>query len=703
MSSSEAAPPRRLVPFLILSASFLCVCWLAGQLGLPSDSNATLPIGEGLTVPAGWLIAIFVSLLGLGLGVTLFFPRGLSFRRATVVAFTLAIAARVLVLPLPASDDVNRYLWEGRILAHGFSPYSHAPQAGDDELVDPFRDPDDPIWRGINHPTYTAIYPPLMLGLLAGVSSIAYDALAVKVVMSLFDLATLAVLLSILRRRRLELRWSLLYALSPVALFAFAGEGHNDAVQVFCLTLALALHGRKRWGWTWLLLGLAVQSKVISLLAWPFFFSRESWRYVGLGLLAAVGPTMVFLPFDGGALFESFFAFGLDMAFNGPAQTALRSLLGSTRQATVVCQASFLLVYGLGLVLLHPSRRTCPDEDPTSGVFFVFGAALLLSPTVHFWYLSWILPFLVLRPTASWIVLTATISVTFVPYGIEALTGSWTYPWWGPWAVWSLPVLLMTRDLKLGTNRLRFRRRSKSPLQVPRTVSVVVPTRDEASRIGTCLYPLVGDPLVKEVIVVDAGSTDETRQRARDGGAQVVVHEASFDAGGGRGGQIAAGLARTSGDVVAVVHADTVVTPGTFERALERLARNPDVIGGAVGSVFDGRGTTLRLLELANDFRAAFLGISFGDQVQFFRRVVFDEGRFPTIPLMEDVELSLRLHALGRSCFLWGGCTVSPRRWRRGDAFRRAFLVVWLTGTYLVRRLVGRADTVAMYRKYYGG
>lgn len=693
---------QRLAPFLIVSTLILGVCLLGGLSGPPGTLSFTLPIGDGILVPSGWFITLFIGLLGLGIAAALLFPRDLSFKRACVVVMTLSIAARVLMLPHPASDDVNRYLWEGRILAHGFSPYSHAPEATDDPEVDIFRDPDDPIWRGINHPTYTAIYPPLMLILLAGVASVSYSALAVKVVMVLFDLGTLVMLLLLLRRRRVELRWALLYGLSPVTLFAFAGEGHNDAAQLFFVVLALHLSRQQRWRWTWLVLGLAVQAKVIALLFWPFFMRRESWRHLWTGLLVAAGPVLFFVPFDKGAIFDSFFAFGFDMAFNGPVHTAFRALVDSTQLATILCQLCFLVAFCTGLVLFHPRRPTSPSDDATSGIFFTVGAVLLLSPTVHFWYVSWILPFLVLRPTASWLALTATIAFTFVPYGLEASTGTWSYPWWGVWAVWTPPILLMAHNLHHCTGRLRLKGRLKTAQEKPQSISVVVPTVEEADHIASCLAPLIEDPLVREVIVVDGGSRDETRQLALDAGAVVIDHDVPYDRGGGRGGQIAAGVSKASADVVAVVHADTVVSAGTFERVVDRLACNPEVIGGAVGSVFDGQGLTLRLLELANDFRAAFLGISFGDQLQFFRRAVYDTGLFPNIPLMEDVELSLRLHTLGRSCFLWGGCTVSPRRWQRGDSGSRVMLVLGLTGGYLARRLFGQPDTVSMYRRYYG-
>jgi hypothetical protein len=144
------------------------------------------------------------------------------------------------------------------------------------------------------------------------------------------------------------------------------------------------------------------------------------------------------------------------------------------------------------------------------------------------------------------------------------------------------------------------------------------------------------------------------------------------------------------------------VEPGSLTRVLEVLGRQPGVIGGAIGTVFDSADPRLLIAEIANDVRAAVLGISFGDQIQFFRREPVQKlDLFPAIPLMEDVEMSLRLKRMGRQVYLFGSSVVSARRWRKGK-LRRAALVIRLVGAYLWQRYLGQPDAPAMYRAYYG-
>lgn len=258
-------------------------------------------------------------------------------------------------------------------------------------------------------------------------------------------------------------------------------------------------------------------------------------------------------------------------------------------------------------------------------------------------------------------------------------------------------LLLFAVDFRAGGHHPH----ANPPTVKCRSVSVIIPTLNEEPRIARCVRSVLDNRYVDEIIVVDGGSTDRTRELARQAGAKVIVHEKPVDAGGGRGGQIHAGIQAAGGDMVAILHADTVAGKGIFDRMVQLLNRNPDIIGGAAGCRFDSPKFRFRLLELANDFRAGFLKISFGDQIQFFRRQpVMARNLFPAIPLMEDVELTIRLHRLGKQAYLFGGGKVSTRRWER-RGYRNALWVFWHVFAYLIQRLRGDADTAALYKKYY--
>ena len=272
-----------------------------------------------------------------------------------------------------------------------------------------------------------------------------------------------------------------------------------------------------------------------------------------------------------------------------------------------------------------------------------------------------------------------------------------------PWAIlvsaslWLLIlVMLSIRGMRRWRTKRAFGRFSPAE-----TISIVIPVLNESACIDTCVRAALHDACVCEVLVVDGGSNDATVQIAQRAGACVLLHDGSF--GAGRGGHVRAGAHAARGDVLLILHADTVLMPDAAQSITRYLQQHRTVVGGALGSVFDAETFVLRWVEAANDLRAAFLGISFGDQVQFVRRDMAQTCDLaPGIPLMEDVEISLRMNAVGATCYLFGDARVSARAWR-GDARKRAWLVIALVSEYLWLRSRGKPDVEAMYRRYYEG
>ncbi len=198
------------------------------------------------------------------------------------------------------------------------------------------------------------------------------------------------------------------------------------------------------------------------------------------------------------------------------------------------------------------------------------------------------------------------------------------------------------------------RARGESP-----RISVVIPTLDEAARIGWGLAELARMEGIAEVVVVDGGSADATASIARSfAGVQVLR------APRGRARQMNAGAAAATGDVLLFLHADVALPRDAPRHVREALAAK-DVVAGAfrTWTVAD-RGRTLLapLLHLA-DLRSRYTRLPYGDQALFVRADVFRRlGGFAHVPLMEDLELSRRLRRAGRLRTVRASVRVSGRR-----------------------------------------
>ncbi len=202
-------------------------------------------------------------------------------------------------------------------------------------------------------------------------------------------------------------------------------------------------------------------------------------------------------------------------------------------------------------------------------------------------------------------------------------------------------------------------------------LSVVIPTLDEAARIGARLGELVAMSGVDEIVVADGGSRDATLHIASGfRGVRVV------GAPRGRASQQNAGAEAATGDVLLFQHADVALPAGAV-RLVEEALRHPLTVAGAfrTWTVPDAGPSRLApLLHLA-DLRSRFSGLPYGDQAIFVRAEAFRAvGGFPEQALMEDLELSRRLRRLGRIRIVPASVRVSGRRFLARPV--RSFLAV---------------------------
>jgi len=300
----------------------------------------------------------------------------------------VAIAARLLLLPMEPNSDIFRYLWEGLIQNAGFSPYHLPPSA---EILEPLR---TEWWTRINHADVSAIYPPIaQLGfrLLAWISP---SVLLFKLAFVAADLAVCWVLCD-----RFQPHRAVFYAWNPLILYSFAGTGHYDSWFLLPLVLGWFAAESLRptaqaFSRSALGIGISAGMKWISLPLLGFLaaFSLRKGRWQ-----LALGVSLVgILPFVLGALpYCDSVACPLVPVSSGFVSSDRSAELVPYLLAQVAPQlAAHNLVYALllGSVLLGLMARAKTFVGYAESYFF---ALLVLSPVIHIWYFTWLIPFAV--------------------------------------------------------------------------------------------------------------------------------------------------------------------------------------------------------------------------------------------------------------------------------------------------------------------
>ena len=210
-------------------------------------------------------------------------------------------------------------------------------------------------------------------------------------------------------------------------------------------------------------------------------------------------------------------------------------------------------------------------------------------------------------------------------------------------------------------------------------LSIIIPTLNE--RTGLPAIVAAAQALrPQEILVVDGGSTDGTREWVQSQAGLRLV-----DSERGRGPQLNAGARSALGDVLLFLHADCLPSPDTAA-AIDSVLQNPKSAGGCFSVRFaERRPWSLGLVAKVINWHSRAFRYATGDQAIFVRRAIFDAaGGFPDWPLFEDVEFVRRVNQQGRFVVLRSNVTLSARRWLARGVWRTSLLMLALYAGYRI-------------------
>ncbi len=156
-----------------------------------------------------------------------------------------ALLLRLPLLPLPPtlSDDVLRYLWDGRVAAAGQNPYLLPPAAPE---LTPLR---DDLWRRLPHRQIPTVYPPLAVAAFSIAARLPFPILSWKLLVTGADLAACALLLRLARQLGLPAGRTVWYAWNPMVALEVAGHGHVDVLGVAAALAVVSILLARRVPW----------------------------------------------------------------------------------------------------------------------------------------------------------------------------------------------------------------------------------------------------------------------------------------------------------------------------------------------------------------------------------------------------------------------------------------------------------------------
>jgi alpha-1,6-mannosyltransferase len=426
-----AASRERTAPIVtkVLLAGIGVILLVLCRIGLHSRGVTDIAwfIKLALLQSALYLTAVWLIVRARGAQSTLLF----------VLLFAAIFRLSIIFAPPYLSDDIYRYVWDGRVQAAGINPYRYIPA---DEHLLSLRD--EEIYPKINRRDYAhTIYPPAAEATYLLTTRISESVIWMKLTIVGFELFTVCILMELLASFGMPRQRILIYAWHPLAVWEFAGSGHVDPLAFAFIALALLARRRNWETTTGVALGLATLAKLFPILLFPALYKRWGWKmpvalvvtivagylpYLGVGPLGVLGFMPGYAQERGIVGGEQFFILGL----------ADRVLGVRLPNAVFLSFASATL---LALALWSILKRDDNDRGYLKRSL-VLGTAFIVLFAPHFpWYFAWLILFLCFVPSIPVFYLTVASFVLYL---------TWIY--WTETQVFRIKALIFVPTLLLG-------------------------------------------------------------------------------------------------------------------------------------------------------------------------------------------------------------------------------------------------------------
>ncbi len=450
----------------IITGSLLIVLFVI--LSVLSGSFASeIPLSQQ---PILWMIGllVFSGLIFLYLTERLIHLKGTKhlffwiFIVGTLMRFMMLFSTPMLEV------DYNRYLWDGALVANGYNPYAFSPQEIQQARADNSHIPAGilslaeqagPILDNINHPHLRTIYPIVTQSAFALAHFLKpWSLTAWRGVLLLFDIASLLLLIYVLRYLRLSPLWITVYWLNPLLIKEIFNSGHMD-ILIFPFLLAAILFSIQNKPYPAVtMLALAIAVKIWPILLAPIIFrntvsdgKRAATALMLFGTLCLLFFSPVILTdFDQSSGFQAYtYRWQLnDSLFRiilWGSQSTLSAIgihpgHGQVAARTIVALILFTLIVYLTI------RKTEEPRQLFQQCLLVTAGLFLLSPTQFPWYCLWMIPFLAIAPRRSLLLLTAVLPLYYLWHYYSAIGKVELFNRWVVWVEFVPVWILLLRE-----------------------------------------------------------------------------------------------------------------------------------------------------------------------------------------------------------------------------------------------------------------
>ena len=328
------------------------------------------------------------------------------------LVFAALFRLAIIFSPPYLSDDIFRYIWDGRVQAAGVNPYRYIPA---EEPLDQLRD--DAIYPRINRrETVRTIYPPVAQFAFLLITRFSESVTWMKAAMVGFEAVAIWAIIQLLGSFGFARQRVLIYAWHPLAVWEFAGSGHADALAIAFIALALLARRKNAETMTGVLLACATCVKLFPIVLFPAVYMRRSWK-MPLAFVATI--PIAYLPYLSVGpmrVLGSLPAYSSEQGLLSGRQYFLLALARYVVNVPTVVYFIFVAAV-LGALSLWMMRDQRGDDTRYLRNGLVIASIFMLFQAPHFsWYFTWLIPFLCFIPSIPFFYLSLANFVLYLTW-----------------------------------------------------------------------------------------------------------------------------------------------------------------------------------------------------------------------------------------------------------------------------------------------
>ncbi len=314
------------------------------------------------------------------------------------------------ILAIPnLSQDFYRFLWDGRLLLKGFSPYLFTPDSSPILGISIVQSKELIQGMGALNASHFSNYPPInqllfaIAALFAG-KSILGSVIVLRVLIIMADVGILYFGKKLLEKLNLPIKNIFWYFLNPFIIIELSANLHFEGVMLFFFVWALYLLFKGKWFWAAVLIGISISVKLIPLLFLPLFlkYFRKKKNLTGLDLpslfkfYTIIGITVLvtFVPFLSSEFIQNFSAtialWFQNFEFNASVYYIIRwigfQIVGWNTIGTIGKILPVLVLLFVMSIALFRKNKT--PQQLITAMLFAVSFYFFLSTTVHPWYIA---------------------------------------------------------------------------------------------------------------------------------------------------------------------------------------------------------------------------------------------------------------------------------------------------------------------------